>query len=56
VGFKECIDYIFYETDKLEVEQIIPFPQDEELADYVALPNIVFPSDHIASVADLKWK
>jgi len=56
VGFKECIDYIFYETDKMEVGQIVPFPQDEELADYIALPNIVFPSDHIASVADLVWK
>ena len=53
VGFKDCLDYIFYETDRMRVEQVVPFPTDEELAAYTALPNIVFPSDHIALVADL---
>ena len=53
---KDCIDYIFYETDKMEVERIIPFPEERELANHVALPNIEFPSDHIACIADLVWK
>lgn len=30
-------------------------PTDEELEENGAIPSIVFPSDHIALVADLKW-
>ena len=54
-GFKDCLDYIFYETDHLQVEAVVPFPLEEELAELEAIPNIVFPSDHLASVAELKW-
>ncbi|KAL2745648.1 hypothetical protein V1477_006039 [Vespula maculifrons] len=53
--FSGCLDYIFYEKNKLEVEQVIPLPNDEELALYVGLPSIVLPSDHISLCADLKW-
>jgi 2',5'-phosphodiesterase len=54
-GFKECLDWIFYETDKLQVTEVIPIPELEELELNVALPSTVFPSDHIALVANLKW-
>ena len=39
-----------------EVREVIPFPSVEELQAHTAIPNIVFPSDHIACVADLRWK
>ena len=52
--FVDCIDYIFYERDRFNVDQVVPFPSEEELS--VAIPNPTFPSDHIACVADLKWK
>ena len=55
IGFKDCLDYIFYETDRIEVKNVIPFPLEEEMSPHQGLPNIVFPSDHIACVADLKW-
>ena len=55
-GFKDCLDYIFIEEEMLEVEQVIPFPSEEELSQHIALPNIVFPSDHVAVVVDLKWR
>lgn len=55
-GFKDCLDYIFYEKDKLQVENIVPFPPEEVLKKYDAIPNIVFPSDHLASICNLKWK
>jgi len=55
-GFKDCLDYIFIEDGMFEVEQVIPLPSEEELSQHIALPNIVFPSDHVAIVADLKWK
>lgn len=55
LDFVKCIDYIFYQTDRLQVEQVIVLPTDEELDENEAIPSLVFPSDHIALVADLKW-
>ncbi|XP_041989188.1 2',5'-phosphodiesterase 12 [Aricia agestis] len=55
-GFADCLDYIFYEKNNLEVQQVVPFPSNEELRAHVALPSIVFPSDHIAIISDLKIK
>ncbi|XP_039765003.1 2',5'-phosphodiesterase 12-like isoform X2 [Pararge aegeria] len=55
-GFADCLDYIFYEKSKLMVQQVIPFPSVEELKVHTALPSIVFPSDHIAVISDLKFK
>lgn len=56
IGFKDCLDYIFYQTNHLQVTNVIPFPSEEELSLYQAIPNVVFPSDHIACISDLKWK
>ena len=56
IGFKDCLDYIFYETDKFEVTQVVPFPTEEEMSVHQGLPNVFFPSDHIACIADLKFK
>lgn len=56
VGFSACLDYIFYQTDKLKVSQVVPFPTTDELKAHMAIPSIVFPSDHIALIADLEWK
>ncbi|XP_075211300.1 2',5'-phosphodiesterase 12 [Lycorma delicatula] len=55
VGFADCLDYIFYQTDRLAVKQVIPMPSEEELRQHVAIPSVVFPSDHIALIADLCW-
>ncbi|XP_012265656.2 2',5'-phosphodiesterase 12 [Athalia rosae] len=55
VGFADCLDYIYYQTDRLKVEQVIPMPSDDELTQHTALPSVVFPSDHISICADLKW-
>ncbi|PBC27644.1 2',5'-phosphodiesterase [Apis cerana cerana] len=53
--FSGCLDYIFYQTDYLAVEQVIPMPSKQELSIYEGLPSIVSPSDHIALCVDLKW-
>jgi len=55
-GFKDCLDYIWIDKTKLEVSQVVPFPSEEELSLHTALPNIVFPSDHIPVIVDLKFK
>ncbi|CAG5021619.1 unnamed protein product [Parnassius apollo] len=55
-GFADCLDYIFYDKSRLEVEQVIPFPTIEELQANTALPSVVFPSDHIAIISDLRFR
>ncbi|XP_050077298.1 2',5'-phosphodiesterase 12 [Anopheles maculipalpis] len=55
IGFTECIDYIFYQTDVLNVNDVIPMPSKEELSMYEAIPSPVFPSDHVALVANMEW-
>ncbi|XP_031835173.1 2',5'-phosphodiesterase 12 [Nomia melanderi] len=54
-AYSGCLDYIFYQTDYLGVEQVIPMPSAEELSLYTALPSVVSPSDHISLCVDLKW-
>ncbi|QQP52135.1 2phosphodiesteraselike [Caligus rogercresseyi] len=53
-AFKDCLDYIFYDKKGFLVDKVIPFPATEELGE--ALPNVYFPSDHLACIVDLKWK
>ena len=55
-GFKDCLDYVWIEKDAVEVKQVVPFPSEEELAMHTALPNIVFPSDHVPIIVDLQFK
>lgn len=55
-AFAACLDYIFYQTDRLSVEEVIPLPSDEQLKTHIAIPSVVFPSDHVALVAVLKFK
>ncbi|XP_055844280.1 2',5'-phosphodiesterase 12 [Episyrphus balteatus] len=55
-AFAACLDYIFYQTDRLTVEEVIPLPSDEQLKTHTAIPSVVFPSDHVALVTVLKFK
>lgn len=55
VGFSGCLDYIYYQTDSLFVKEVFPLYPEEEIKKYTALPNVVFPSDHIALISDLQW-
>ncbi|XP_004527106.1 2',5'-phosphodiesterase 12 [Ceratitis capitata] len=55
-AFAACLDYIFYQSDRLQVHQVVPLPTEDELKSHTAIPSVVFPSDHVALVADLKFK
>ncbi|KAK0084782.1 hypothetical protein PV326_006154 [Microctonus aethiopoides] len=55
IEFADCLDYIFYESNKLNVTQVVPMPSKDELTLHGAIPSVVFPSDHIAICADMQW-
>ncbi|XP_071755590.1 2',5'-phosphodiesterase 12 [Centroberyx gerrardi] len=55
-GFHGCLDYVFIQPGKMEVEQVIPLPSHQEVTTHQALPSVAHPSDHIALVCDLRWK
>ena len=54
-GFHAMLDYIYYDLDTLKVTQVIPPPDHKDVEFHIALPSIVFPSDHIAQICDFKW-
>ncbi|XP_039479143.1 2',5'-phosphodiesterase 12 [Drosophila santomea] len=54
--FSGCLDYVFYQNDRFELLKVVPLPTEEELKANAAIPSAVFPSDHVALVADLKFK
>lgn len=53
--FIGCLDYIFHQKDALQVLQTVPLPQEEVVQEHEAIPSVVFPSDHLALIADLCW-
>lgn len=55
-GYSGVLDYIFIDSDHLSVSRAVPFPSHEEVTEFIALPSVYFPSDHLALIADLKWK
>ncbi|GIY26765.1 2',5'-phosphodiesterase 12 [Caerostris darwini] len=55
-GFVGCLDYIFYNKSHFEVLDVVPLPDHEHVIKYKALPNKVFPSDHLALVCTIGWK
>ncbi|XP_070139287.1 2',5'-phosphodiesterase 12 isoform X2 [Drosophila kikkawai] len=54
--FAACLDYIFYQKDRFEVMQYVPLPTEEQLKVNSAIPSVVIPSDHVALIADLRFK
>ena len=56
LGYYGVLDYIFFDSDLLAVERVVPLPSHSEVTEFVALPSVYFPSDHLALVVDLKWQ
>ncbi|XP_014288325.1 2',5'-phosphodiesterase 12 [Halyomorpha halys] len=55
VGFSGCLDYIYFQSDKLKLLQTVPLPSEDEVKVHTALPSPLFPSDHVALIADFEW-
>lgn len=54
--FKAVLDYIMIDSEQLVADRVVPLPPVSELSEFIALPSVYFPSDHVALVADIKWK
>ncbi|XP_061169849.1 2',5'-phosphodiesterase 12-like [Saccostrea echinata] len=54
-AFHGQLDYVFVDSN-LEVVSVVPPPDHEQVTQHLALPSIVFPSDHIAQICVIKWK
>ena len=53
-GFNACLDYI-YASKSLQPITTLPLPSHDDVTKYTALPNWLFPSDHIAIGCDVRW-
>ncbi|XP_074643116.1 2',5'-phosphodiesterase 12-like [Tubulanus polymorphus] len=54
-GFCGTLDWIFVDKEQFTLDQVVPLPNAEEILVHSALPNQVFPSDHLALVCDVYW-
>ncbi len=50
--FKGTLDYIFYTSASLELLSILELPPLGDIAHHVALPNMLYSSDHLALKAE----
>uniref|UniRef100_A0A7S4LJ36 Endonuclease/exonuclease/phosphatase domain-containing protein n=1 Tax=Eutreptiella gymnastica TaxID=73025 RepID=A0A7S4LJ36_9EUGL len=55
-GFEGVLDYIFFHPGRLEAIHALPVPPRAVVEQNTALPSPIFPSDHVAVVADLRLK
>jgi len=55
-GFCGTLDYIYVDSSSFELSRCIPLPEHSDVLKEIALPNRLFPSDHLPLVVDLKWK
>lgn len=53
-GFNGCLDYIYYELDYMNCESTVPLPDHKDVTAIGGIPSDVFPSDHLALIADIK--
>lgn len=53
--FKGCLDYILYNPNGLCPVSIFDLPKESDLKSEIALPNMVFQSDHISLKAEFTF-
>jgi len=50
--FHGCLSYI-WTSDHLQVDKVIPLPDDSLVKKYVAIPSAICPSDHLPIIVDV---
>ncbi|XP_026818111.1 2',5'-phosphodiesterase 12 [Rhopalosiphum maidis] len=54
--FFGLLDYIFFTNQHLELIQVLSMPSHDDVIQYGGIPSVLFPSDHLALIADFKIK
>lgn len=54
--FKDCLDYIWLEKDKVDLVSVLSIPNEETLSKEEALPNQHFSSDHLALMSTIQLR
>jgi mRNA deadenylase 3'-5' endonuclease subunit Ccr4 len=49
------LDHIFY-NDSFELDSLLEMPSEKEFSSEVALPNSIYPSDHVRIEVKLQFK
>lgn len=52
--FNGCLDYIYYENDYIHCKSTVPLPDHKDITAIGGIPSDVFPSDHLALIADFE--
>ncbi|XP_025192324.1 2',5'-phosphodiesterase 12-like [Melanaphis sacchari] len=54
--FHGLLDYIYFTNQYLELIQVLSMPSHDDVIQYGGIPSLLFPSDHLALIADFKIK
>ncbi|XP_001942566.2 2',5'-phosphodiesterase 12 [Acyrthosiphon pisum] len=54
--FSGLLDYIYFTNQHLELIQVLSMPSHDDVIQHGGIPSLLFPSDHLALIADLKTK
>lgn len=52
--FNGCLDYIYYQQENINCESVVPLPNHDQVVAIGGIPSDVFPSDHLALIANMK--
>ncbi|XP_060856862.1 2',5'-phosphodiesterase 12 [Metopolophium dirhodum] len=54
--FFGLLDYIYFTNQHLELIQVLSMPSHDDVIQHGGIPSLLFPSDHLALIADFKIK
>eukprot|EP00698_Gefionella_okellyi_P023341 TRINITY_DN794_c0_g1_i1.p1 TRINITY_DN794_c0_g1~~TRINITY_DN794_c0_g1_i1.p1 ORF type:complete len:426 (+),score=67.05 TRINITY_DN794_c0_g1_i1:81-1280(+) len=54
--FVSTIDYVWYDSEQLQVQAVLQTPSEDMIQPYVGCPNVSYPSDHISIKTVLAFK
>ena len=47
IRFKGCLDHILYNENAMTLLELLEVPSEADLSEGGAIPNLLFPSDHV---------
>ncbi|XP_060847974.1 2',5'-phosphodiesterase 12-like [Rhopalosiphum padi] len=54
--FSGLLDHIYFTNQHLYLNEVLPMPSHDDVIQYGGIPSVLFPSDHLALIADFDVK